>query len=603
MITNIRILLIDDEPSITKSLKRLLISRPYTVVTSNNPTEALELYKNDEFTLVISDHRMPVITGSVLLSMMKSINPKPKRILLTGQADIEAVAKAVNSGSIYKLLLKPWNNDDLLSVVDEAIEHYELEEENKALSSELEETNKKLQELNNELEDKAHRRKIKIVELENYDGITKLPNKKLFLKKLTKLIDKESTTEQTLSVLALATTPLENIRNSYGEDFSNTIYKRIARRLKNILKETHYLANLSEYKFCLIYKASKESHNPNDFSHLVLSVFDQAFNTDNNDIKLEGFIGYSTLAEDGNDASTLLEKAEIALSTARVDDNNFITSYSNDMKKVILNRVSLQSSLRNALDKDEFNLVYQPRYCALSGRILGAEALLRWNKNNEESIPPSEFIPILEETGLILPVGEWVIANVCAYLRKIRNNIDDNFHLALNLSAKQFEVNNFDKVVFDYLERSDLANNYHMFELEITESTLMKNIIQTKDMLSAFSESGIKISLDDFGTGYSSLSYLTKFPIDYLKIDQSFIRSMDENKHTKLIVKSIISMAHCLNLKVIAEGVETNEQYETLKKFACEQIQGYLFSPPIPETELTNLIQSEGATTAANGMA
>ena len=585
-----KILVVDDEGSITSSLEKLFKDHGYPVISTNTPTYALEIFQLEKIAVVISGINMPGLSGVRLLAAMKAINPQCKRILLTSNTEFKDAVDAINSGSVYKFLLKPWVDSELISIVDEALDHYELEENNKLLSYQLKHANRKLQTINEYLEEKVVRRKKQILSLINYDNRTKLPNRKLFKEKIYKLTHSNETKNQKISIILVSPGSLEMLSNSYGKDFSTYIHKKIISRLSNITRKGHALAHIGEDTFGIIYVTTSDKHNIKEFSRIILSVFDRSFSTDENDILIHGYIGYSTYPDDGINSEELIDHAEVALSQAKIDDGTSIQSYCHNMKRNAYQRVSIESQLRKALDNEEFYLEYQPRFDMSTHEIVGLESLLRWHDPEGEKISPGIFVPVLEETGLIIPVGQWVISNVCSLINRLRDDVKDSFQFALNLSTKQFHGGDFAETVLDLLDRNGLSENKHFLELEITESILMQDVIRTKDSLNTLSEEGIKISIDDFGTGYSSLSYLTRFPIDYLKIDKSFIQDMEQDYQSQLLVKSIISMAHSLDIKVIAEGVEQENQFIRLRELKCEQAQGYFMSPPVNEQNLIKIL-------------
>jgi EAL domain-containing protein (putative c-di-GMP-specific phosphodiesterase class I) len=302
-------------------------------------------------------------------------------------------------------------------------------------------------------------------------------------------------------------------------------------------------------------------------------------------------IGITLCPFDDRTADELLRNADSAMFHAKEQGGNSFRFYTAELNARAERRLTLETSLRHALDRGEFQLQYQPQVDLVSGAILGAEVLIRWQHPDWGMVSPAEFIPLAEETGLILPMGEWVLAEACAQARAWHNAGHAPLRIAVNLSGRQLSQKNLPQTVASTLERCAVVRG--TLELEITESLLMQDLEQTASTLEALVALGVTISMDDFGTGYSSLSYLKRLPIDVLKIDQSFVRDISADPDDASIVQAIIAMAHSLGIKVIAEGVETAEQVAFLRQYRCDGMQGYYISQPLPPEKFAELLRQQ----------
>ena len=303
-------------------------------------------------------------------------------------------------------------------------------------------------------------------------------------------------------------------------------------------------------------------------------------------------IGISMYPEDGLDYETLLKNADAAMYSAKKSGSHKFMFFSQNMNSLFEKQLQLENALRNALKKQEFELHYQPQVDIESGRIIGMEALLRWNSAEFGRVSPGNFIPLAEEVGLIIDIGEWVLREACRQNAEWQSQGLPAVVVAVNLSALQFRQQNLVETVLSALQDSALAQNY--LELELTEGIVMRDVENTIECLHNLKQLGIKLSIDDFGTGYSSLSYLKRFPIDKLKIDQSFIRDIACDTGDEKIVRAIIGLAQAMNLTVIAEGVETQEQLSFLRSHQCDEMQGYWYSKPLPAADMAKLLKRDG---------
>lgn len=308
------------------------------------------------------------------------------------------------------------------------------------------------------------------------------------------------------------------------------------------------------------------------------------------ELLISASIGISVYPDDGEDAETLIKNADIAMYRAKQGETHErYMFFSPDMNRRALERLKLESNLRRALEREELELYYQPQMELQSGKMVGAEVLLRWKHADQGMISPATFIPLAEETGLIVPIGQWILETVCARNKEWERTGLPIVKLAVNISAKQFRPD-LPRMVADILARHELDPQF--LELEITESMIMQNVEGVIAMMDEFQLLGIGLSLDDFGTGYSSLSYLKRFPIDKLKIDQSFVRGITKDADDEAITRAIISLSRNLGLRVIAEGVETEDQLSFLRAAGCEKIQGYYYSRPLPEAEFVKFLRN-----------
>ena len=302
-------------------------------------------------------------------------------------------------------------------------------------------------------------------------------------------------------------------------------------------------------------------------------------------------VGASIYPDDGKDTESLIRNAEVAVNRVIASGGNGFQCYTQDMNEMAGRWLAMENDLRRALDRNELILHYQPQIQIGNNKTLGAEALLRWNRNGQNMISPADFIPLAEETGLIIPIGEWVLRTACKQTQEIHQQGFEEFVMAVNISVRQFQHPGFIQLVADILQETGLSPT--KLELEITESLAMhdaeKNIATMKEL----SELGIQLSIDDFGTGYSSLSYLKRFPINKLKVDQSFVRNMTSNTDDASIAQSVIMLGQSLGLTVIAEGVETTEQLAMLEQYGCDEVQGYLFSKPISSDALEKFLRNK----------
>lgn len=431
----------------------------------------------------------------------------------------------------------------------------------------------------------------RIMHLANYDALTGLPNRNLLIDRVTQSISQARRTGQTLTMLCLDLDGFKFVNDSYGHTVGDTLLTMVAARLKGAIHEGDTVARLGGDEFVFILLGMQSSDDMAEAAQKILDVFAHPFAADLHELHVTASIGVSIFPGDGDSIDALLKNADVAMYSAKERGRNCFQFYTREMSERTEQRVIMENALRNALERQEFEVYYQPKVDMASGRISGVEALLRWHRPEHGVVPPASFIGLAEETRLIIPLGEWVLRTACAQARKWHDMAFHDLSVAVNLSACQFGKQNIAQLVRQVLVETALPPC--KLELELTESVLMSDTDLMLMTLREIKEIGVVLALDDFGTGYSSLSYLRRFPIDVLKIDRSFILNITSDLEDAVLTKSIILLAQSLKMKTVAEGVETLGQLGFLNVNKCDMVQGFYFSRPITVDAMTAMLRAQ----------
>jgi len=421
-----------------------------------------------------------------------------------------------------------------------------------------------------------------------HDALTGLPNRVAFSTRLLQDLARAKRRNEVVAIVFLDLDRFKNVNDTLGHDAGDRLLVAVAERLRGSMRETDTLARISGDEFCIILPDQRDEHDAIEAGRRVHHAFAEPFHLDGQQSHLTASLGISLYPANSGSPETLVKQADIAMFRAKAMGGDNIMPFSEEMSAEVAARVRMEKGLRSACEKKEFIVHYQPEIDLRTGRIVGAEALVRWQTGDQGIVQPMRFIPLAEETGAIVPISEYVIETACAQAAAWHRQGYAPFRISVNVSARLFHRYDLNATIRDSLRRTGLAPG--SFELEITESVAMRNMGSTIDTLWKLNEASIRVAMDDFGTGYSSLAYLQKMPIHLLKVDMSFIREMDRNPEDQAIVRTIIAMAHTLNIEVIAEGVERVEQLDLLKSFGCDLAQGFLFSKAVPAAEFTELL-------------
>jgi len=415
------------------------------------------------------------------------------------------------------------------------------------------------------------------------DILTGLPNRFLFQERLNQVLSKPLREKRTVSILFIGLDCFRGINNSLGYLIGDHLLKAAGERLKGCMEDGDTIARLVGDEFVAFTLHRSDERGGRGLAEMILDSLTAPFHIDGQDIYCSASIGISTSPEDGDTVDTLLGKADIAMNEAKRQGDNVFRIFTPEMNARVSERYDLENRLRKAIEADELTLHYQPQIDLKSGRIVGVEALMRWRLSDGSFVSPAKFIPLAEESGLILPMGEWCLKNACAQAAAWRAAGYPPLKMAVNISSRQFAQTFFLEKLEEIVAQTTIDPS--LLELELTESILMENAGDVIMTLTDLKTRGFLLAVDDFGTGYSSLSYLKNFPIDRLKIAQEFMREIPYNAGDVSIVEAIIAMARSLGLTVIAEGVENIEQLDFLQRLGCEEIQGYIYSKPLPPDE------------------
>lgn len=449
--------------------------------------------------------------------------------------------------------------------------------------------------LNEELEEKVKERTDKLVEAVNsmehlafHDAITGLPNRRFMEKRLSQAISRPGKSHDKTAFLLLDLDRFKNINDSLGHSYGDQLLKEVGSRLVALAGKNEVVSRIGGDEYALLIE-NTTSEKAEEKARLILNSLRQTYRLNEFDLTVTPSIGISLFPDHGNSMDELLMKADSAMYQVKASGRNHYKVYNRSMKmKPIFH---LESALKKGIEEDEFLLYFQPQISLQTGRIEGAEALLRWDRKDHGIISPAEFISLAEETGLILPIGEKVFREVCRQSVAWQQRGFTSLRLAVNISPLQFQQDHFIELISSILKET--GADPRQIELEITESVAMGSGGKNRAKMSFLKKMGFQLALDDFGTGYSSLQYLSQFQIDRLKIDRSFIASLEKGEKDKTIVQLIVTMGKELNVKVLAEGVETKSQKAFLNKIGCDEMQGYLFSKPINAQDFEQLLLSE----------
>jgi len=428
----------------------------------------------------------------------------------------------------------------------------------------------------------------RLTKLATSDFLTGLANRSLFNERLHHAVSLAKRNHSEVAILYIDLDQFKLVNDSLGHAAGDTLLQETAKRLPKCLRESDTVARLGGDEFAVILENINHTTDIIAIAEKIIKKFEASFNINNNEIFSSVSIGISTYPDDASNIDDLLRNADIAMYKAKDSGRNNWMFYSQGMSDSIRKRQELEAPLRRALAKEKFVLFYQPQLDLGSGKIIGAEALIRWNHPEKGLIPPFEFIPILEETGLIGPVGEWVFQTACRQNKQWQEAGLPEIVVAVNLCAHNFKRKEFTSFVTSTLQSIDLDPKY--LDIEITEGTIISDTEETLKILHKMKEIGINLSIDDFGTGYSSLSYLKRLPLDTLKIDRSFVDDITSNTDSATIAQSIIALAHSMRMKVTAEGIETKAQLDFLTRCQCDFMQGFYFSKPVPPEEFSRLL-------------
>ena len=435
-----------------------------------------------------------------------------------------------------------------------------------------------------------------------YDSLTGLPNRQFFLEQL-KLSLKQAQRQQTsLYIMFLDLDNFKKVNDSLGHDAGDLLLREFSTRLQSTTRDTDFTAHLfadqsSEHiemsrlggdEFTILLHNVKEPRAAGVVAKRIIKSLVHPFDIQGHKIFASTSIGISSYPNDGNDAETLLKHADLAMYHAKSNGKNNYQFFNNEMNQVTSNRLSLENEIRSAIEHDEFFLLFQPKIELITGKIIGVEALIRWQHPKRGLVMPNDFISLAEESRLILPLGEWVLKKACEQIRTWENTENISIPVSVNISPYQFYEGKLEKTIHDITELIGVRTS--LLELEITENVLMKNLEYTIPLMKKLRKMGIRLAIDDFGTGYSVLNTLRYFPLDVLKVDQAFIQGLPQDKASRVISEAIIHMADGLQLDVVAEGVETKQQLEFLLQHKSVKVQGYYFSKPVSAEEITRLI-------------
>lgn len=441
----------------------------------------------------------------------------------------------------------------------------------------------------------------KIHHLAYYDSLTGLPNRTFHKELIKRSIDHAKRRKERFAILNIGLDNFQRINDSLGYAVGDRLLQTVASRLTQALRQSDDVARSADRDtvdvlsraggdaFVVLAHDLTRIEDAATTSRRLLEDLSAPYDIDGHEIFLTASIGIALYPDDAADVDGLLANAEKAMRHTKQEGKNNSHFYSPSMNASILETLTLEGDLRKAIHRGELILYYQPKARVQTRRLCGMEALLRWKHPERGLIAPMQFIPIAEASGLIIPIGEWVIREACRQISQWRaQGHEEPLSVAVNVSSRQFDQQNLTKIVSDALRETDIAPS--CLDLEITESTLMKNPEKAIRTITELKSMGIRISIDDFGTGYSSLSYLKRLPLDYIKIDQSFVRGLATDARDQVIVRATIAMAHSLDLQTIAEGVETEEQLDFLRDYRCDEIQGYLLARPLPVEELQDIL-------------
>ena len=432
--------------------------------------------------------------------------------------------------------------------------------------------------------------KTKLHHLAHHDVLTGLPNRTLLQDRLDQAIELARRQGRRFAVLFMDLDRFKQFNDSLGHAVGDQLLQSVAQRLMGCVRHSDTISRQGGDEFVVLLSNIKQPEDAALIAQHMLTALTVPHLIDHHELHVSVSIGISTYPADGQDSETLIKSADSAMYHAKENGRNNYKFFEPEMKVRTVRRQSLETSLRHALERQEFMLYYQPKIDLHSNRIVGAEALIRWQHPEWGLVPPSQFVPIAEDCGLILPIGRWVLREACHQARAWRQAGLPQIAVAVNTSALEFDDKDFLENLRVTLEETNLEPRY--LELELTESVLMRDAEFTDSVLHALTDLGIKLVIDDFGTGYSSLSYLRQFPIDTLKIDQSFVRRMTSSPDDAAIISAVISLGKSLKLRLIAEGVETPEQHAFLLDQHCDEGQGYYFGHPAAAETFATLLQT-----------
>ena len=558
------IMMIDDEATTMEVMQAFLEDAGYQrFVLIEDSSRAMEKIEELRPDILLLDLMMPKVPGFEILQQVRahSLLGHLPVIILTSSSDAETKLKALDCGAT-DFLAKPVDPSELILRV------------------------------RNTLAAKAYQN-----QLAYYDSLTKLPNRSLFLDRLTWFLQRAERQNENLVMFHITLDQFKRVYSTLGPQVGDQVIMQIAERISSCIRssdmfgrgaddtrELDSLFHVGGDEFSLLCPTMANSEHAIKLASRILKVMEHPFDANGTEVHIWPSIGIATYPADTKDITKLIQCAVGASAQANVHGKGGFYFYSSDLNAKSLERLQLEADLRHAiLEGDQLLLHYQPKVDVKSGQITGVEALLRWQKPDGQLFFPDSFIPLAEDTGLILPMGEWVLRKACAQLARWQAQ-GMWLHVAVNLSVKQFHAGNLVELVSAILKDSGVDEQY--LTLELTESLLMENAEEAITTLNRLIALGVRISMDDFGTGYSSFSYLKQFPLHELKIDRSFLMDMTSGSDDQTLVAAMISLAHEFNLKVVAEGVEKQEQLEILLSLGCEEYQGYLFSRPVSALDL-----------------
>ncbi|VAW59151.1 diguanylate cyclase/phosphodiesterase (GGDEF & EAL domains) with PAS/PAC sensor(s) [hydrothermal vent metagenome] len=552
------IIIADDDPSILLLLRHFLSENNYDVTEARSGLEAIELCREQRFDLAIFDLVMPDVDGiSACKEVTLQTSTPPPVLIITSLDDDTSVSHAFDAGAI-DYITKPIN----WSVFKQRVKR-------------IVESEKNCQ---------------KIQRLEFHDTLTGLPNRTLFLDRLESATHRAHRSQNMAALMMIDIDNLKLINETLGHANGDKLIQSVASRLSRTIRDTDTLSRSGGDEFNMIIENIQQLEDvalmAEKFSHAIehsLTLMDQ-------EIHVKASIGVSVYPQDGDDIGSLLSHADAALHRAKEKGGNLYEFYSPELGKKANRRLKLENTLRHAIENDELVVFYQPKINLNTNAATGIEALVRWNHPEQGIIPPDEFIPIAEETGLIIQLGQQVIEKACAQFKQWQDAHLNINNISINVSARQFREQDLVSLLRQTLQHYELDATH--IELEITESTLLKNEDHAEAKLNQLHSMGIKISIDDFGTGYASLAYLKRLPIDGLKIDRSFTSGIVHDQDDIAIVNAICGLASGLGLKLVAEGIETAEQLKRIKDLGVDYGQGYYWSPPRPADQYAELLES-----------